>query len=216
MAIGVYQIELNGKRYVGSAARRFEFRWQLHLWQLRRGIHHSKYLQRAYNKYGEEALKFSILEIAKTPTECLFLEQKYIDKICPEYNTSPTAGSPLGVKLSEETKTKMSIVRKGKPHSEEHSANISIAKMGHLVSTETRLKLSITAKGHTRWLGRKHTEEAKAKMSEAKRAMSDETKTKMSMAAKRRPANFTGKKHSEATKAKISETQKKRFANKFI
>lgn len=43
----------NGKRYVGST-RLFEERKYYHLYLLRKGSHHSKILQRAYNKYGEK------------------------------------------------------------------------------------------------------------------------------------------------------------------
>jgi NUMOD1 domain-containing protein/NUMOD3 motif-containing protein len=42
------------------------------------------------------------------------LEQKYIDKLKPEYNILTIAGSNRGHKLSEETKLKMSIAKKGK------------------------------------------------------------------------------------------------------
>jgi len=38
----------------------------------------------------------------------LDLEQKYLDSIKPRYNISPTAGSPLGVKHTAETKAKLS------------------------------------------------------------------------------------------------------------
>jgi group I intron endonuclease len=57
---GVYQILCvpTGKAYVGSAVNLAK-RWQEHRWMLRRGQHHSQYLQRAWDKYGETAFAFS-------------------------------------------------------------------------------------------------------------------------------------------------------------
>lgn len=49
----------------------------------------------------------------------------------------------LGSRMTEESRAKMSIARKGKPLSPETCAKMSRAKMGHLVSLETREKISI-------------------------------------------------------------------------
>ena len=114
---GIYAIvnKVNGKFYVGSAARvdsrksrkGFYIRWKNHLLQLRFNKHHSKYLQNAWNKYGEENFEFRILHFCP-PEECIQFEQIYLNLLCPHYNMSPTAGSTLGVRHSEETKTKNS------------------------------------------------------------------------------------------------------------
>mgnify|MGYP001482890123 CR=1 FL=1 len=73
-------------------------------------------------------------------------------------------GIPRGP-LSEETKAKMSAVRKGRKLTPEHCAAISAGKMGHAVSVETREKLSESHKGH------KHSPETRAKMSESQKAI---------------------------------------------
>ena len=50
---GIYTITSpSGNQYVGSASS-FGSRWGRHLSDLRKGIHHSAQLQRAFNKYGE-------------------------------------------------------------------------------------------------------------------------------------------------------------------
>ena len=61
---GIYAIvhKASGKRYVGQAARTFALRRRSHAHQLRNGKHHSRYLQRAYNKYGADAFKWVVLE----------------------------------------------------------------------------------------------------------------------------------------------------------
>ena len=73
---------------------------------LRDGNHHSPYLQRAYDKYGEDAIVFTILETAVGKEELLALEQKYIDDLKPKYNVCKFARSCLGVKRSKESKMK--------------------------------------------------------------------------------------------------------------
>lgn len=56
---GVYQILClpTGKVYVGSAVDLYG-RWRDHRRYLRQGIHHNKYLQAAWDKYGEESFEF--------------------------------------------------------------------------------------------------------------------------------------------------------------
>ncbi len=49
------------KFYIGSAVK-LNSRKSLHLNQLRKGKHHSKYLQNSYNKHGEECFIFKVLE----------------------------------------------------------------------------------------------------------------------------------------------------------
>lgn len=109
---GIYTISnlLTRKIYVGSAANIYH-RWGNHRSDLKNSKHHSPYLQRAWNKHGEENFKFEVL--ATCPKEYLIkMEQFFIDKIKPEYNISKTAGSPLGVKHTEKAKTNMSIAKK--------------------------------------------------------------------------------------------------------
>ena len=224
-AIGVYKIELNGKFYVGSSSRDISARWDRHIGDLKKGIHGNKYLQNAFNKYGEEALVFSILEAVDTPDGVITIEQKYIDELKPEYNILQVAGSWLGHKHTDEakkksskahtglsttneTRGKMSEMRKGiqnvgKKHTDEQNIMNGEAKKGNQYrlgfksTMETREKLSKA------FAGRKLTEETKRKMSEARIGLkpSEETKKKISEALK-------GKTISKETRQKISETLK--------
>lgn len=54
---GVYQIRnvIDNKRYVGSSINLYK-RWRTHKWMLRKGIHHSIYLQNTWNKNSEKSL----------------------------------------------------------------------------------------------------------------------------------------------------------------
>lgn len=90
---GIYAIKntLNGKMYVGSTSQ-FKKRWRRHRQALRGNYHHSPHLQRSYNKIGENRFVFIVLEACENVRETLiFLEQKYMDELHPEYNVKKTA-----------------------------------------------------------------------------------------------------------------------------
>ena len=105
---GIYSItsKINGKRYVGSASR-FCIRWGIHISNLRKNKHHSQHLQNHFNKYGEDDLVFSILEVVErgelslNDFKQLLLdkEQTYLNNWneC-HFNCLKTAGSNLGYK----------------------------------------------------------------------------------------------------------------------
>lgn len=62
-SVGVYRIDApSGKSYVGMTCDSFANRWSGHLRKLRSDTHPCKGLSRAYRKYGEENLMFSIVE----------------------------------------------------------------------------------------------------------------------------------------------------------
>lgn len=99
------QTSVNEKRYIGSAVN-FRRRKSAHWSTLNKGCHPNRHLQRHVNKYGIEVLSFSVLERCNTGS-LIEREQYYLDTLKPEFNGSPTAGSPLGFKHSEEAKQKI-------------------------------------------------------------------------------------------------------------
>ena len=101
---GVYCIESSkGQQYIGSTCISFKIRWQSHLRRLRTNTHHSKHMQNCYNKHGAEYFKLSVLYVGEEKEDILEHEQHYIDTVKPKFNTAPIAGSPAGIKQSEET-----------------------------------------------------------------------------------------------------------------
>ena len=83
---GVYIIEhvVSGSWYIGSS-RAIRSRWYSHRRLLRRGEHHSQYLQNSWNKYGEKAFTFFVIEDCKKE-ELEKKEQEYVDAFKPEFN----------------------------------------------------------------------------------------------------------------------------------
>lgn len=72
----------------------FTRRWSQHLRGLRKGSHHSKYLQNAWNLYGEASFAFAEIEQVADPAQLLSVEQQYFDNLNPAYNMAPVAGRP--------------------------------------------------------------------------------------------------------------------------
>lgn len=79
---------------------------------------------------------------------------------------------------------------------------------GQKHTDEAKAKLSEAAMGNTKWLGKRHSEETKRKISEAKKGknLSVETKQKMSEAAKGNKRGL-GYKHTEEAKKRMSESK---------
>jgi|SRR6266571_50468 len=158
-ASGIYRIIhiASGKSYIGSALN-LRKRRNKHFQDLRRNVHHSPTLQRAWNKYGEASFTFEILELVLLPELLTAREQYYFSKLRPfgsrGYNIARIAGSTLGMpahnrgvkasplaierrkramldyKPSEETKRKQAESRRGKKRSPETRAKISLAQLG--------------------------------------------------------------------------------------
>ncbi len=194
---GVYEIvnTFNGERYIGSSVN-LSKRRSRHYADLEGGYHGNAHLQRAFDKYGRENFEFRTLLLCD-PENCIMYEQTCIDALKPEYNICSTAGSPLGVKRSDEARAKMSE-----------------AGMGRVASEETKFKMSAAAKGRPAWnKGLPTPEEIRAKISEANsgekhpfygKHRSEETRKKLSEALK-------GKHLSDETRKKMSDSQKLRW-----
>lgn len=127
----------NSKIYIGSAVN-IRTRWKYHRRDLRRNKHHSKYLQRVYNKYGENNLKYEIL--LQCPKEYLIkLEQWFLNNLIPwntviGYNTNKIANSTLGTKRSQEFRERASVIQQNRTWStamsEEGKKRLSELKKG--------------------------------------------------------------------------------------
>lgn len=136
---GIYQITniITGDFYIGSSANIKE-RWREHIRKLKRGNYGCVILQRAWNKYGEAAFTFSIIEVTeKEKAALLTRENYYIQTLHPVYNCTILADSHLGMKRSEETKEKL----RNRVYDEEFREKQRQANLGKKPSEETRAKL---------------------------------------------------------------------------
>lgn len=171
---GIYMIlnTINGKYYIGSA-KNFRERWNKHTNELDFNRHHSRHLQFAWNR--GDVFQFIIIELIQDRFQLDKVEQIWIDSsdCCNPnigYNTSPTATTPLGIKRSLETKAKMSAAWKNrKPISEETRLKMSLAKKGKRLSEACR-KANRNFKDWPHKLGSKcRCDECKAKINKAAR-----------------------------------------------
>lgn len=132
MKSGIYKIlnKATNKIYIGSAIN-LKNRWVEHRKVLRGNRHINILLQNAWNKYGENAFEFIVIECCE-PIKLIEREQFWLDQakcFAPDdgYNICKIAGNTLGYRhsadtinkfknrvQSEETKLKLSIINKNR------------------------------------------------------------------------------------------------------
>jgi group I intron endonuclease len=212
---GVYQLKnkINNDIYIGSTVN-LRKRKAMHFHLLRKNEHHNSFLQKAFDEYGEENFIFEVLLYCDKQF-LTYYEQKLLDKFVPEYNISTNSESNIGIKLSQETRDKMSKSHIGKKASEE--TRKKIAENSKNISDETRKKLSESRKGEKHHFFGKHlSKEHIEKLIESHTGQipwnkgipcTEETKNKISIAK-------VGKKQSEETKKKRSLSIKKYWNKK--
>ena len=149
--ICIYKIEniITNDFYIGSTVN-YSKRIATHKNALCKNKHHSIILQRAYNKYGKDFFKYTVLEIC-TKDQLKEKEMHYLTELKPVYNISKDAIAPMRFrKHSEETKLKFkSIIRpkglKRKPWSLEQREKILKSRVGKTRSEEFKIKQSVNA-----------------------------------------------------------------------
>lgn len=95
---GVYSITniKTGKVYIGSS-KNINERWWRHKYDLKLNKHSNRHLQRSYNKYGENAFRFQVIEYCEE-SERHSLEENYINaykKHQEVYNIAPVEKPPV-------------------------------------------------------------------------------------------------------------------------
>jgi group I intron endonuclease len=168
----IYKIRnvVNGHFYIGSTVDSRKRFWA-HRKDLRLNRHVCVYLQRAWNKYGEDCFKFEVIQELSSKEELFPAEQKLLDENFGKdhcYNTAKFADAPmrdaseelrkrlaektkawlereghprLGVELTEEQRKRIGESRTGKTAGEEHY------RYGKTVSEEVRKKIGDAQRG---------------------------------------------------------------------
>lgn len=220
----IYKIRniVNQKFYVGSTINTKE-RFRTHRNRLRKGKHHAKHLQAAWNKYGEECFIFEIVEeiscVEKLrPAEDVWLAEHVGKPHC--YNHSRYSDTPMrGIPKEQHPNY-------GRPKTPEEIAAISSSvkqlyaegfdpRTGLTHSEETRAKISAKVQAALAE-GRSGkfvpSEETRLRMSQALKGnqnakghvRTEEHRRKLAEANKGNQ-NWLGKRHSEESKAKMSK-----------
>jgi group I intron endonuclease len=218
-AVYIISNKANSKRYVGKAINGAEKRWARHKRDAERGVDTLFY--RAIRKYGEDSFhvvgklelgegftagktKEQINEALKT-LEIIQIRISGTADPSKGYNMTEGGEGLSGFTHSQETRKKMSVSAMGNTrnlghrHSAESLAKMGVVQSGKIISLETREKLRIAN------LGKKRSDNVRAKMSAARsgekhhrfgKHHSSEAKEKL------RAANL-GKKASPETVAKL-------------
>jgi group I intron endonuclease len=147
--IGIYCIKNieNNKQYIGSSVNIIS-RWYGHKTKLRYNKHENKYLQRSWNKYGENAFIFEIIE--ETNKEDMKEKESYYIQLYKTLDRND------GYNMCKDPFHS----RLGLTNSETHNRRIGKANKGRKFSQD------IIEANRLRNIGRKHTEETIKKMSE--------------------------------------------------
>lgn len=192
MAQGIYKIinVVNNKFYVGSAVD-FKRRKTRHFSELRTKKHNNSKLQNAWNKYGEQAFVFVVVEDLPDGVDLLAAENVWLkEHVGKEYcynigvdATAPTLGmsgelSPTyGRKRTPEELAAQSW--KGRVHSTESKEKIRQHLIGKPKSAAVRAKISATLSGEGNyWHGKKRPDHG-AKVSRAIEVYKDDALVKV-------------------------------------
>lgn len=180
MGMGIYKIinVVNNKFYIGSAVN-FSRRKARHFSELRHNKHNNRWLQASWNKHGEQAFVFVVVEEVLDKSLLLEVENRWLKehvgkKHC--YNIGVDATAPM-LGMSGEASPTWGRKRtpgelaaqnwKGKKHTPESKNRIRSYLLGKSKPANVRAKISATLSGAGNyWYGKKRPEHG-AKVSKA-------------------------------------------------
>lgn len=207
---GIYKITClgNNKCYIGSSLD-VKTRISIHKYSLRYNRHQNKYLQRAWNKYGEDNFTFEIIEYLD-----IGLQEREKELIL-QYNSLSTADGfnmklpgYTGIGASNEVKSKLSLIRKGKKLTDQTKKRISEANKGKKRTQEFKDKISMLNSG--RILTEEH--KRKLRINSPNKKLSDENILEILQLIKNGMSNRNISKIYNVTETRISEIKhNKRF-----
>lgn len=195
-SIAVYSIlnRVNGKQYIGGTIDT-KSRWLNHKNSLNNNIHFNRCLQEDWNKFGENAFDFLLLEPVSAPDELVECELRWFLSLDNLYNINKPVGENHNGSWkmpSDEIKQQMSISRKGEKHFlfGKHHTPETISKIVQARKGQNAGEKNCMYQKH-------HTDECKKLISEKNRAYyathpnpklgvpsSEETRKRISLACK--------------------------------
>lgn len=163
---GIYCIEnmITNKKYIGQSVN-IEDRWRRHKGELNNDSHCNDYLQKAWNKYGENNFNFYTLEHCSIDQlderEIYYIN--YYNTIDRDYGYNLKSGGQSCPVYSDEIRKKMSESTKKTYLNPERRKIQSINALKQWSNPEIKNKISGSNNG---MYGRHHTDETKQKISE--------------------------------------------------
>ena len=157
---GVYCIEHidSGTKYIGSS-NNIQQRWREHKSHLRRNKHVNRWLQRAWNKYGEDTFVFSVVYECNDVTERITVEQHLLNEIKENGNTYNMLDCVLAPMYNKETVDKMrdGVIKSWKEKRDIYMAGLQSSSNRERASKENR----------KRWQNTEYKERVKQSLREA-------------------------------------------------
>lgn len=155
--------------YIGSARNPKKRKWE-HWNDLKKGTHHCAALQTAWNEYGPDAFEFEILEEVLDEGSLLSIEDTYLFRHAGQpncYNTALSSVQPPSVQPSTIQKIRETSLRKWAQNPSSHP------RLGKTHSEETKAKISESKRRNPSrpWLGKTRSEETKAKIGAAQKGV---------------------------------------------
>lgn len=173
--------------YVGQSVN-IRNRWHTHRQDFKANRHASKFMQRIFNKHGEQVFEFRVLEVCAI-RDLTAREEHWMKRLRPKYNACPAAGSCIGFKHSEETREKLRRKMIGNKHAAGKSRSDEAKERQRQMMLGNKF-----AAGKSSRKGIRHTPESIALMSKNRSGI---------------PSKFRGVPRSENVKRKMSETRRK-------
>jgi group I intron endonuclease len=180
MTRGIYKIIniINNKFYVGSAVD-LKRRKARHFSELRTNKHNNRHLQTAWNKYGEQAFVFVVLEEIADDADLLAAENIWLHENVGKdycYNIGVDATAPMqgmtgelsptwGYKHTDSALLNIGAASAGRLHRPESKELIRQHLIGKPKTAAVRAKISATLSGEGNfWYGKERSEDFKAKI----------------------------------------------------
>lgn len=193
----------NQKFYIGSTVNKNQ-RWARHRKDLRAGAHKNKNMQASWNKYGEAAFEFAVVEEVFDTVLLMQVEQRHLDACVGQpdcFNHNKFADAPwrgksgaetpsYGLRHSEETRARISEKVRGENH----------PNWGKTIPPETAAKIRATNLAYPH-ADRKHTPEEIEKIAAAGRRRPQSALTRA-----KRIVSMQGHEVSSTTRMKISQS----------
>lgn len=199
---------INNKIYIGCTTRTLSRRFNEHVKESENNNsrYRRRYFYNAIRKYGRENFKIELLEELSSFDEMLIAEAKWItyyNSINGNVGYNSTTGGKQA-RMTDEVKKKISETMKvvkpfgGKKHSEENKRAARERRLGQKHPEEVKKKIGDAQKGERHWTygiprpestrekirkansGKKASDDARAKMSKARRGKVKHTKNKNS------------------------------------